>query len=25
KILPVPADGMNVESLWYGSQFPDDG
>ncbi|GJR29454.1 hypothetical protein Tco_1105686 [Tanacetum coccineum] len=20
-----PADGMNVESLWYGSQFPDDG
>ncbi|GKE41335.1 hypothetical protein Tco_1468619, partial [Tanacetum coccineum] len=25
KILPVPADGMNVESLWYRFQFPDDG
>ncbi|GJT10326.1 hypothetical protein Tco_0857368 [Tanacetum coccineum] len=25
KILPVPVDGMNVESLWYGSQFPNDG
>ncbi|GJT07720.1 hypothetical protein Tco_0842182 [Tanacetum coccineum] len=25
KILPVPADGMNAKSLWYRSQFPDDG